>query len=210
MRTRGLRFQAVDDVGAHDVDGVFVGAALRDNEIGVALCRFDEFQMHRFQDIKIAVHDHLGCAPALSHIAGDDADETLVGICVNEYLQIHQVTQFLAAEGHDALNDNHVARLDMYRFGHTVALEITICGLLYGVAHSQLVNLLDKQLPVEGVGVVEIDFPALFHWDAVIAVVIGVLRDNSHAGLWQGLNDISHNGCLSRPRASSYADDVHF
>ena len=97
----------------------------------------------------------------------------------------------------------------MYGLRHTVGLDVGVGGLLDGMSRAQRIDLFDQEIPVEGVGVVEIDLAALLHGDAGVVVVIGVLRDNGHLGAGQGFYDFADNGGLAGTGSACDADDVH-
>ena len=85
------RFESVDDIGAHDVDSLLIGTSLRNDEIGIALRRFDKLQMPGLEHIDIAIHHHLRRPSTLGHIAADDANEAVVGVGIDKDLKVHQV-----------------------------------------------------------------------------------------------------------------------
>lgn len=87
-------------------------------------------------------------------------------------LQVHHVAQLAVDERHDSLDYYHRLGLHMYGFGQAVADEVAVGGLLDGTAVPQLVDLLDEQLPVEGVGMVEVDGLALLVGEAGGVVIV--------------------------------------
>ena len=132
----------MNDVGPHDLDGLLVVAALRDDEVGIALCRLDELFVHGLQDVEIAVEHHLSCAASFYCVALDDTYEALVRVGIDEYLQVHEVAQLLLPERHNAFDDDDFARLDMHRFRQAVADNVAVSGLLDALPLSQGLYLL--------------------------------------------------------------------
>ena len=74
----------MDDVGAHDVNGPRIVAALRNDEVGISLSGLDELLVHGLQNVQIAVDDHLCGASSLYGVALYDAYESFVRVGINE------------------------------------------------------------------------------------------------------------------------------
>ena len=197
------------NVCAHNLDGLLVGSALRDDEVGIAFGGLDEFFVHRLKDIKIAVENHLCGSASLYCVALYDADEPFVGVGIDEYLQVHEVAQLLLPQRHNALDDDDLAGLHMYGFWQTVADEVAVCGLLDAFSLTQSLYLLGEKLPVEGVGMVKINTFALLGSKMSGVVVVGVLRDECYPVDGQRLQNFLCNGCLAGTRSAGDAYDIH-
>ena len=203
------RLDTMNNVRPHDFDGLLVVAALRDDEVGIALRGFDELLVHGLEDIAIAVENHLRGASPLYRVALDDADESLVGVGIDEYLQVHEVAKLLFPQGHDAFDDDDLARLDVYGLRQAVTDDVAVGGLLDALALPQGLYLLGEKLPVEGVGMVEVDAPTLFWREVRGVVVIGILRDERHPVSGKRLENLLHDCCLAGTCAAGDADDIH-
>lgn len=199
----------MNDVRTHDVDGLAVVTTLRDDEVSKALGGLDELLVHGLKDVEIAVNDHLSRSATLNRVALNDAYESLVVVGVDKDLEIHEVTQFLVPKSHNALNDNDLTRLHMNSFFLTIADEITIGRLLDGLPVSQGFNLLCEQFPIEGIGVIEVDFPAFLHGEMGGVVVVRILRNESHLISWHTFDDFTYNGSFSRTSTACDAYDIH-
>ena len=81
--------------------------------------------------------------------------------------------------------------------GQAVALDIGIGGLLYGMSRLELSDVLTQQLPVEGVGMVEIDGMALLFGHVTGIVIIRVERNHGHIMRRQSLGYLFHYGGLA-------------
>ena len=197
------------DVGFHDVYGLAVGASLGDDEVGKALGGLYELLVHGLQHVQIAVDDHLRGASALHGVAQDVADKSHVGISVHIDLQVHKVAQVLAVQCHDTLNDDDFAGFHVHGLGQTVGGDVVVGGLFYGLALAQVVQLAAKQVPVECIGVVIVDEPALFHGQMRVVVVVRILRNHRHILALECLHYLSDHGGLSASRATCYSYNIH-
>ena len=110
---RGMRFQRAArlriSVSSMSIgDGVV--AALRDDDVGVALARLDELEVHRLDGAEVLVDHRLHRAAALGDVALQPADEARVVVGVDEHLDVHQRAQRRVGEDQDALDDDRAAR----------------------------------------------------------------------------------------------------
>ena len=76
--------------------------------------------VHWFQHLEITLYDLLRSTSSLHGVTLYIADKTQVSISVHIDFEIHQVSQVLAIQSHDTLDDNHFARFDMNSFFQTV------------------------------------------------------------------------------------------
>ena len=197
------------DIGPHDLDGLLVGSALRDDEVGIAFGRLDELFVHGLQDVPIAVEHHLCGASALNRVALDDADQSFVRVGINEDFQVHEVAHLLLPERHNAFDDDDFAWLDVYRLGQSVADQVAVCGLLDALPLSQGLYLLGQELPVESVGMVEVDAFALLGCEVRRVVVVGILWNERYSVCGKRLENLLYDCCFARACASGDADDIH-
>ena len=198
------------DVLADDADALHVLTALRNDDVGILLGGFDELLVHGFQHREIAVEHHVDRTTAFHHVAQDVADESFIGVGVYKNLQVHHVAQLAVHQRHDALDDNHRFGFHVDGLFLAVALYVAVGGLFDGLPTFQLRNLLVQQLPVESVGMVEVDLAALFGRHARGVVVIRVEWNHGHTMGRQRLDDFPDNGCFSGARSSSNSNDGHF
>lgn len=199
----------VDDVGAHDVYGLLVGAAHGNNQVGIPLGGLYEFLMHGLENLQVSVYHSLRSSSSLQCITLYHPDEPLVGVCIDKQFQVHQVAKLFLPQGHDALYDNHFAWLHMYGLFQAVAHQITVGGLLDGLSTSEFHYVFGEQLPVEGIGVVKVDLPAVLHTQMRIVIVIGVLWDDRHASRGQCLQNLPNYCGLARPCSTCYSYYIH-
>ena len=150
------------DVVAQNGDASRVFAALWNDDVGKAFGGFDELFVHGFEHFQIAFDDHGDGAAAIDGVALNVADESLVGVAVDEDFEVHEVAQFFVEQRHDAFDDDDGFGLDVDGFGQPVALQIAVGGLFDGAPLTQVVDLFVEQFPVEGVGMVEVDGVAFF------------------------------------------------
>ena len=94
--------------------------------------------------------------------------------------------------------------------GESVGEYIRIGGLLNGLSLPQLVHLANEQLPVEGVGVVEVNGLALFVGECGGVVLIRVKRHNGYIVWRQRLDDFLYYCCLAGSCSAGDSNDGDF
>ena len=65
--------------------------AFRDDDVGVALGRFDELHVHGAHGVQVLLDDRFGGAPALDDVALQAANEAQVGVGVDEDLDVEEL-----------------------------------------------------------------------------------------------------------------------
>ena len=200
---------AMHDVGLEYVDGLVFGASLGDDEVGMAFGGFDELLVHGFQYLDVSFDDHFGGASALDGVAPDVADKAHVGIRVNIDFQVHKVAQVLAVQCHDTLYDNHLAGFYVYGLLHTVGGDVVVGGLLYGLALTQVADVLVEKFPVEGIGMVKVYLPAFLHGEVRVVVVVRILGDYRNFLVADGLHYFPYYCGLATTSASGYTYYIH-
>ena len=140
---------------------------------------------------------HIHGTAAFHHIATDIAHQPDVGVGIHEDLQVHHVAQFLIVQGHDTLDDDDGLGIHMDGLLQTVTLYIGIGGLFDGLAVLEFLDLLRQQFPVEGIGMVEVDLPALLRCQACRIVIIRVKGHYRCTVRGQRLSNLFHHGGLS-------------
>jgi hypothetical protein len=91
-------------------------SALRDDDVGVALARFDEFEVHRFDRAEILFDDRLNGPAALGDVALQTPDEARVVVCIHEYLDVHQLAEIGIGVDQNPLDNQRTARRDDFGF----------------------------------------------------------------------------------------------
>ena len=176
----------------------------------MALGGLDELLVLGLEHCQIALDDHGNGTSAVDGVALDVADEALVRVGVDEYFQVHHVAQTLVDERHDALDDDDGLRLDVDGLRQSVGEYIRIGGLLDGTSLAQLVDLLDEQFPVEGIGMVEVDGLSFLVGHVGGVVVVGVEWYDGHIVRRQGLNDFLYDCCLAGTCSAGDSNDGYF
>jgi len=134
-----------------------VVAALGNDDVGPALARFDELQVHGAHGSVVLVADRLERAPALFEVAPDAPHQANVRVGIDEDLDVVQVANVGRYQRHDALHDDHRGWRDaVRRIAAQVAVEI-VQGRLDGAAGAKCAQVLEQKLGFEGVGVVVVD-----------------------------------------------------
>ena len=144
------------DPCSHHVQRGGVEAAFRDDDVGVALGRFDEFQVHRPHGELVLLDHRFGRPTALGDIRCKPADEAHVGVRVHEDLDVEELPQRGVNKDQDALHQDHPARRDGEGpVGPAVGGEI-VDRDFDGSAIAQTEDVLDEQFGLQGIRMVEI------------------------------------------------------
>ena len=92
---------------------LLISATFWYDNISISLGWLNKLLVHRLEHLTVSVNDHLHISSTLHNITGNVADKSLVSIRINEYLNIHHITQTLVKQCHYALNDDNRLRLYM-------------------------------------------------------------------------------------------------
>ena len=77
----------------------------------------DEFEVHRFHRAHVLAHNGIDRSCTLQNIAPNPSDESLIRICVEKDLDIHQISQRPIDEDKNSLNDDDLLRIDTSGLG---------------------------------------------------------------------------------------------
>ena len=76
------------------------------------------------------------------------------------------------------------------------ACDVVVDRLLDALACTYAQDVLMQQVPIEGIGMVEVDeLPTIF-WHIATILIVGVEWQQHHLTLWQTLYDFSYDGGL--------------
>ena len=130
---------------------------LRDDDVGVALARLDELQVHRLHRVQVLVDHRVHRPAALGDVALQPPDEPRVVVGVDEHLDVHQLAQVRVREDQDALDDDGLRGAARCRcLAPGVAREI-VHRQFHGVPGAQRVHVADHQVGFERVRVVVVE-----------------------------------------------------
>jgi len=87
-------------------------APLGNDDVGPALRRLDELEMHRAHRLEILAQHVLDGAAALGHVAAEPPDQPDVGVGVDVDLEVEQVAQRRLDEDQDPSSKDDGLRLD--------------------------------------------------------------------------------------------------
>ena len=134
--------------------------------------------MHGLDGGEVLLHNGLHGAAPLLHIPQSSAQDAHVGIGLHKDADIHQLPQPGVVENEDALHDNHRGGPDEHCFIGAVVVGIGVHGAANGAAGLQLLQLLDHQIRVKGIGVVVVLLAAHLKGD-VLALIIVVMMHHA-------------------------------
>ena len=171
--------------------------AFGDDDVGVAFAGLDELEVHGLHCVAIVLEGCIHVASALEYVSVDYAHKAVIGLGIYEYLDVHQFAQLCYGEDEYTFDDDDVGGFDFYCvFFAAGAGDVGIYWLLYGLACFEVAELLAEEIPVQCIGMVEIDVLSLFNGDVAAVFVVGVLGYHCNLLVEAVLYGL-HDRCLS-------------
>src|SRR5678815_754209 len=102
----------------------------------------------------MCIRDSLQGAPALVHVTTHAPNETDISIGVDEHFHIAQIANTRIGEEKNSIDDDDVRRWDDDRLLAARVVDEIVHRLFDRLAGSELLELRDKQLPIEGIRVI--------------------------------------------------------
>jgi len=193
--------------GDDQIDPHLVLAPLGDDEIGPALRRFHELQVHGPDGAVVLLANRLEAPAAFLDVAADPSKSANVGIGVDIDLDVEQLSDALLDEDEDALQDDDRRRLHLARLlGTTVILEIVDRQRDRRATFERL-EMRDEQRGLERLGVVVVELAALVVREIDAIAVIRVVLDHNDARGRKRRRDPLRNGGFSGPAPPGDSDD---
>src|ERR1035441_6264070 len=126
----------------------------------------------------VLLADTPGSPPSLGHIARQAALEADVGMGLHVHLGIQHGAEFGPVEHEQALDDEEPGGLDAPRFGSARVIGEGVDRLIEGATGRDGQQVFVQQLPIERIGVVEVDLLALFEGNLLHAAIVGIEGNN--------------------------------
>lgn len=184
-------------------------SALRNNNVGVAFTRLDKLFVHRLEYAPITFNNGFYGSSALYYVALDNANQSVVGICIYENAQVHLFAQRCVAEGKNTFYNNHLLGLNMNRFRLAGTRQVRIDGLFNGFSVLQARKMRRQQGPIEGIRMVKVNVLTLLYRDMTAVFVIRVLGDDNYLSFRKAFNEFSDYRCFTRAGTTRNADNKH-
>lgn len=162
--------------------------------------------MHRLDRRQVLADDVLEVTAALVHIAQHAAQDALIGIGLDEDLEVEEIAQALILEDQDALDDDDLARLDDLRLLRARVAREVVDGTLDALSLAQRLEMRDEQVRLERVRMVVVDVLALLKRNLVMCPVVIIVIDDRDAVPEMRLEPVRECG-LARARAARNADN---
>ena len=145
------------DVLHDEVDGHAVLAARPGNDdVSVLLARRHVCVEHGLDELGVLLDHAVHVAPAVAGVALDAARQAHVVVRVHEDLHVRQLANLIHRQRQNALEDDHVARLNLLRLNRpAVRLEV-VDGHIHRAPRLQVHQALHNSLLVHRVGVVKV------------------------------------------------------
>ena len=112
-----LSVELVRNVVFHHVNSYLVVSTLRDNKVGKTLGRLNVLQVHGAQHALVTLEHHIDSTSTLYDVAIDNTNEAFIAVGIDKYLHVEHVALCRVAQDEYTLNDDNVARLNVYGFG---------------------------------------------------------------------------------------------
>lgn len=87
-------------------------SALRYYYVSIAFARFDELEVHRLDCFRVPFYDGLYGLASFYDVPGHYPHEPVIIVGIDEYLDIHLVSELCASENKYAFYDDYFRRID--------------------------------------------------------------------------------------------------
>ena len=149
------------DSRSEDVDHHGAGAT-RQDDVGRALGGLNELLVHGFHKGLVVTQHVLPGTATLSDVATNDAHQALVTVGIHKHLDIHTLTQLFINQHHDTFHNNDLGGMHINHLLRTGTSDVGVDRHGNGLTLFQAVEVVDEQVPLDGIRVVEVDLLLLF------------------------------------------------
>ncbi len=193
------------DTGKDHLDPDPVVASLGEDDVGVALRRFDELEVHRSHRRKV-LPDHVVHGPApVSDVSLQSPNETDVLGDIDKDLDVEERSDAWIGEKQDPVDNDDLPRFDLHGGFSTCVRRVVIGRFLDDLAACQLFEVPNQKFGVEGIRMVEVD-PATFIEAEVPKVgIVGVLINERRIDSQELVDSAGHSG-LAGARPSHHTN----
>ena len=181
-------------------------SAARDDDVGVALARLDELEVHRLHRGEILVEDFLERPAALDDIASQAANQADIGVGVDEHLHRKQLANARVGEQQDAVDHDDVDGRHVRAHGFSHVRDKIVLGLLDRCTRRERRKMSEEQLPVEGIGMIPVDPASLLERQMRVVVVVRVHVDERDGLGMKRAREIPRDRRLAGPRSAGDPD----
>lgn len=154
---------------------------LADHEIRVLPGRLEELVVHRADGIVVLPDDAVEGAAALPDVAMKAADETHVGLDVQEELHVETAADLGIPEREDALEQEPSDRADALDLIRAPARLVVVDRHRDRLAVPEPRQVIAQEIPVEGIGVVEVVLAVDLQMGRRRGKVVGILLEERDA-----------------------------
>jgi len=184
----------VAQVGQEDVDGDLVISTFWNDEVGPLFAGFDKLQVHGTDRLIILFPNLVEGTTSAFHVSTDASKDANVGSGVYKDLQVQAFPDALVNEDQDAFDDDHGSGVDLPAPWLSKVGDKIVVGNLDRFAAPKFIEVLDKEVVVQRVGVVIIDKLSLLkrHFGEV-AIITVVVDEGSHMGEETLANVVGHS-----------------
>ena len=191
-----------------DVDGDVLDAVVAYYEVSVDGARLDDLPIHRLNGVEVLGHDVLKAPPPFLLVADKPAQEAALARGGDENLHVPKPPNLPIDQGPDALDEDDLLRGDLLKLPGTGELNEIVNGLLDGLAFLQIAKLAPHKRPIEGLGVVVIDFVTLLKRHIGLVFVVIVHREADDVFPAKPLEDLGGDIGFAGGRAPADENEV--
>src|SRR5262245_49475985 len=143
------------------------------------------------------MNDRLQRTLTLTDVTLKTSNESDIGRCIDEDLQIHEFAHRRIREDQDTLDENDATRGDQDGFSAADMVGKVIDRHFDRLTSTQRLQVIDKEAVVEGVRVIEVDLMTQFQRHVDQVPVVTVLLQECDIAFAHLVDDFFCNGCFS-------------
>lgn len=167
--------------------------------------------MHGADGGEVLLDDRFGGAAAFGDVTVQTADETEVGVGVDEDFYVKQFAETHFAKDEDAFDDDDPVGLNGDGAGGAGVGGEVVNGKFDGVPFAKLLNVINEQVRVEGIGMVEVNFRPLLGMQVAEVFVVGVVGQvGDPVGANSVEDNVGHGGFAGAGAARDTDDEGSF
>ena len=182
-------------------------AAAGDDDVGLALRRLHELDVHRPDGAFVLSEDALDGPAAVLDVAADATHQANVVGRVDVDLDVHRLFELPLGQHQDALDDHDRPRLHGLGLVFAAVRGKVVDRLLDGLSVHQTIEVLPHQLGVERIGMIKVERLALLRGMVGQVFVVGVVVEDRDLVGPKLVDDPVEHRRFARPGPAGNSDD---
>ena len=164
------------DEGEQNTQCVLIETTLGDDEVCIHLCWFDETVMPRPHNLEVLLDHGIDCPSPLLDIPLQPANEADIVWCIYIELEVYDVPDPWVAVDHDALENDELLRMNVYRLRRTPVVNKIVLRHLDRVHVFQGSKLLEEEVIVKGIRMIEVEGSNIGITHELSGTIVVILR----------------------------------